>query len=121
VTDFDGIPIKRIDLDKSTEPKPIEVGFKFSEQNVNLENAKYVLKKQFNKQSTEEALIEYDAKKRQEKKKESTPSYLGTNKKNTKQGHQELSLADKAVKKIKEMKMNTQRISLSHNIKSSLS
>lgn len=118
ITDFDGIPIKRREHDKSTEPKPVEIGYKFAEQNVTVETAKYVLKKQFNKQNTEEALIEYDAAKRQEKKKESAPSYLGVNKNNKKQVAQE-SLADKAAKKIKEMKTNTHRVSLTTDIKGS--
>lgn len=117
VTDYEGFPIKKKEPTAADEPRPVDIGFKFQEPNINFETAKFILKKQFNRQVTEEALSEYDAKKRQEKKKETTPSYLGVNNKG-KTDNKEGSLADRAAKKIKETRQNTQRVSITQTIKS---
>lgn len=118
ITDYEGFPIKKKAHAASDEPKLIEVGYKFAEPNLNYETAKFVLKKQFNKQLTEEALIEYDAKRRLEKKKEKAPSYLGLNSTKNKDQNKEGSLADRATKKIREIRQNNQRVSITQAIKS---
>jgi hypothetical protein len=116
ITDFEGFPLKRKDHLPTEEPKPVDVGFKFVEPNLNFETAKYILKKQFHKQKTEEALADYDAKKRLEKKKEKAPSYLGgANKLNG--DNKEGSLADKAARKIREVRQNAPRVSITQTIK----
>jgi hypothetical protein len=118
ITDFEGFPLKKKEATAADEPKPVDIGFKFVEPNINYETAKFILKKQFNRQVTEEALTDYDTKKRVEKKKEKTPSYLGLNNSKSKIDGKEGSLADRAARKIRETRQNTQRVSITQTIKS---
>ena len=103
VTDYDGKPIK-LNQAQTTASNfggaPIHVDFKIAEPSLTFEASKHLLKVHFQRSNTDEALQLYDAMKRQEKKKENTPSYLGVSDQNKKL--KPVSTIDLAAKKVKE-------------------
>ena len=103
LTDYDGKPIKLIQERTATSNfggAPVQVDFKIADPSLTFEASKHLLKLHFQRSNTDEALQLYDAMKRQEKKKESTPSYLGVSDPNKK--NKPPTTIDLAAKKVKE-------------------
>lgn len=102
VTDYEGKPIKvnQVQPGPTFGGAPVQVEFKIAEPSLTYEASKHLLKLHFQRTNTDEALQLYDALKRQEKKKEKTPSYLGVSDPNKKS--QAANTIDLAAKKVKE-------------------
>ena len=88
------------EVDSKDLNSPLEVPLKAIEPTITFETAKTIMKTQFNKSKTEEALLAYDEKKRLDKKAEKAPSYIGVSK--NKNPNKELTRLDQAAIKIKD-------------------
>lgn len=118
ITDYLGMPIKieAPRLRDGEEPKEL-LEFRIEDPSLNIDTARYWMKRKYNRRNTEEAIKEFHEKKRQEKAKQRVPSYLGGSSQEKKKGEgQAVSLDDQAVKMIREHKAKEVKASLTERM-----
>lgn len=110
ITDYIGKPIKinnSYTIDNNSRGQMARIDFRIPDPVLTFEASKFILKQHFKRTNTEEALHEYDAMKRQERKQEKVPSYLGIG--DPKKKMKQISPLDIAAKNIKDHHVKTKK------------